>query len=1272
MSQHFFDPHSLFNYLEKRANSEVKSRGKQIYNSGNVSITLTDDNRRETLFKVVSQSNFQNYVVKLKMQHGGAVFSSCTCAYDWGGLCKHEVAAIHYQLYTLMHYSAPKEKKKTKVIKLHPAPAVAKPVYDQKETVIESLAPSINQMFDWAGLGKDYRRNTNLNQILSQGTPPVKYETGERGYAKLTVNHFGTYYTTEFTVTDNRIVTSCQCDDTEYRLCIHKAAAWFALSRQFGENPLVKCKDFSNDKQELLAQYGYSLSDKDIDKTFSFSIENGELKIHSHDLGLLPIIQTSENSIISRLLPGKKPLITGLKAKNPDKSKLVFIFEGSHYSPAGNKGAHLVNFRFYPMIGKLSKKNNEIAGYLDEFNSRYFQLQNNEKELVALLENFSDESVRDISWKLAGKASAEEKELHVLNHIYNNTAKVFGPLKNEQLFAYKKMGWGKMKASELMPLSISEDKARIKAVVKSKGDLIELSFHIAIGDQTFNIEEVENYRAFVSPGKTRQFHLFDNFTDLRFAYMIGPTPELRVKKEGYENFLQTTIIPLQHHIETDVQIKGQKILKKDMATPVSKIYLEEESEVLVFKLLFDYEGTEVLPNNREELWYLENGTIISCARDVDYESSICEYLRLLHDDFAWQDLANGLYLPIDELLKNNLWFTLAEKFKSRGIEIYGFKDLKKIRQNPNLPKIEFKEGSGIDWFGLKTTVTYGSQTASLKAIHNAIIKKENFVKLDDGTLGVLPAEWLKKYSTIFQVGEVSDSEIKISKFHFSIVDELYDNIDDGAIFEELEEKRKKIKGFSEIKEIPSPKKIKAELRDYQKAGLNWMNFLHEFNFGGCLADDMGLGKTLQVISFFSHLKIKEKTKQLPHLVVVPKTLIFNWKNELEKFSSNLSAFVYSGTDRDKSMNDFKKHDIVLTTYGMVRSDIKELSAFSFNYIVLDESQAIKNPASQVSKAVKLLKGKNRMIMTGTPIENNTFDLYSQFDFANPGILGNRDFFKQQFALPIDKSGDHEAAKRLSKLIKPFILRRTKDQVAKELPDKTETVLYCEMENHQRGIYEKYKEDYKEKIMAKIAKEGINNSRLLVLEGLTKLRQICDATALILDGQPQLEGSVKLKEVMREIIENTGKHKILVFSQFLKMLALVREQLEVNGIGYEYFDGQTQNREERIKNFQEDENCRVFLISLKAGGVGLNLTEADYVYLIDPWWNPAVEQQAIDRTHRIGQTKKVFAYKLICKDTIEEKILQMQEKKKKLSDDIISAESGFVKNLNQKDIEELFS
>lgn len=451
---------------------------------------------------------------------------------------------------------------------------------------------------------------------------------------------------------------------------------------------------------------------------------------------------------------------------------------------------------------------------------------------------------------------------------------------------------------------------------------------------------------------------------------------------------------------------------------------------------------------------------------------------------------------------------------------------------------------------------------------------------------------------------------------------------------------------------------------------NGFAFFDEFKWGGILADDMGLGKTLQVITFIKHLV--SKTKQT-NLIVVPTSLLFNWENEIKKFAPTLKVHFYYGSKRIKSTDDFKKYDIVFTSYGYVLSDIEVLKSYQFNYVILDESQAIKNSASKRYKAVRLLQANNRIAITGTPIENNTFDLFAQMSFLNPGFFGAAKNFKNNFAKAIDTDRNEKSAAELQRLIKPFVLRRTKKQVATELPDKTEEVLYCEMDKSQQKVYDAFRNEYRQRLIEKIEEEGVSKARFAVLEGLTKLRQICD-TPEILPGDEKYTGkSVKTDLLIRHIKEKTANHKILIFSQFVKMLRVIEKRIQQEGISYEYLDGQSTSAQRQIsvEHFQEDESCRVFLISLKAGGTGLNLMAADYVYIVDPWWNPAVENQAIDRCYRIGQDKKVIAYRMICKNTVEERIMELQKKKKAIAGDIVATDESVLKKLTKDDLIGLF-
>lgn len=688
--------------------------------------------------------------------------------------------------------------------------------------------------------------------------------------------------------------------------------------------------------------------------------------------------------------------------------------------------------------------------------------------------------------------------------------------------------------------------------------------------------------------------------------------------------------------------------------------------------MFTYKGYDVRSTDKEKIILPVADKLLVIQRNLDAEREFVQKVESLHSHFVKPVEGDVLALKGSEVLKNNWFFLFVDAANEMNIPVYGFEALKKFRFNTAKPSTKIFISSNTDWFDAKVQIQFGEQKVTVDDVKKALANKQQFVQLDDGTLGILPEEWIKKYSLLFRVGEGKTGTMKLSKYHFSVIEELYLERDEEELSFQLEEKYERIKDNHSIKEIPAPAHLKSILRPYQESGFQWLNYLREVQWGGILADDMGLGKTIQALSFLHHLK--EENEHIKALVVCPTTLMYNWQNEITKFTPSLSYNIHHGGGRSKEKLMMNGVDVLITTYGTLRSDIKQFVEVPFDYVILDESQAIKNPGSKVTKAAGLLKARNRLCLSGTPLQNNTFDIYAQMNFLNPGMLGSVEFFKQEFSIPIDKFGEKEQKEHLRKLLYPFILRRTKEQVAKDLPEKQEMVLFCEMGEEQRRIYDAYRNDYRDKILGVVENQGIQKSQLTILQGLMRLRQICDSPAIMKEEERYPNVSVKLEEIGREITENISNHKALVFSQFLGMLALIKQKLEELGVDYEYFDGSSTvaEREKAIQRFQNDENCRVFLISLKAGGVDLNLTAADYVYIVDPWWNPAVEQQAIDRTHRIGQTKNIFAYRMICTDTVEDKILKLQERKRSLARELITDDEGFVKSLTKEDVEYLFS
>jgi non-specific serine/threonine protein kinase len=751
------------------------------------------------------------------------------------------------------------------------------------------------------------------------------------------------------------------------------------------------------------------------------------------------------------------------------------------------------------------------------------------------------------------------------------------------------------------------------------------------------------------------------------AALFADYPEVEIPAAEQDDFLDRYLAPLADA----VPVGGTAIQWAEVrAEPLPRLYLGEQGGQLQASLRFAYDGHELpydkhlpaqstrrLPGQR---------TLVRVLRRPEQEQAVFESLAsygLKRGGEPGSFLLRAGVDPVDFLLQR------VPRLLEAGIEIVGEKDLTLARVNRNEPTISLSVSSGIDWFDVGAVVNFGELAVSLKDIRRAIKKKERYVKLADGSIGAIPDEWIERYRHLFALADDQGESLRLSQAHLTLIDQLLGEADRPQADAEFERRRQHLRAFQSIAARPLPAGFQGELRPYQKAGYDWLHFLHEYGFGGCLADDMGTGKSVTTLAFLQSLR--EGHAQSADLIVLPRSLIFNWQREAQRFTPGLKVNVYADQQRVRDIAEFDGYDLVLTTYGVMRRDIEQLRRYRFHYLLLDESQAIKNPLAETSKAARLLNGEHRLCLTGTPVENSTAELWSQFAFLNPGLLGDIEYFRESFVAPIERRQDAGAAEFLRKLVYPFILRRTKEMVAPELPPRSERVLLSEMEPAQRKLYNRQRDYYRALLLKLIREDGMADARMKILEGLLRLRQICCHPRL---ADPETKaGSAKLEQLL-ETLDNVRAegHKALVFSQFVQMLTLVREQLDVRSLPYAYLDGQTRDRQREVDRFQSDPDLPFFLISLKAGGVGLNLTAADFVIHIDPWWNPAVEQQASDRTHRIGQEKPVFVYKLVARDSVEEKILQLQEHKRALVDQLIAPEGGVFKALTRDDVEALFT
>lgn len=743
-------------------------------------------------------------------------------------------------------------------------------------------------------------------------------------------------------------------------------------------------------------------------------------------------------------------------------------------------------------------------------------------------------------------------------------------------------------------------------------------------------------------------------------------------KEYFQKFI-VKIIPKANVTADGFQIKKYNHLKSCNLSLTKNFMTDEYGLMVKFdygKAAFDFSDKSKQKTNLE--FNSTNDIIIhQCKRHLLVEK---EKLDLL--------IAKGLssasnYLKLKETENESPyalveWLSIhAEELKENGflIDKPSIDDKKILLNQPSL-QLNLKHVN--DWFDIYGVIEVGGFTIPFYALAQYIRTYERLYPLPNGEYFVIPEEWMERYQALFQLAKIRKNSVRVGKSQFPVLQNLKFDKADEEVQDELQ------KDFKNI-DYSTPKTLKARLRPYQMEGVKWLIHLYHNQLGACLADDMGLGKTLQTIAMLLYAKEKkvvqptEKTNQKPAeqldmfsahkealqdfsplnaLVILPASLVFNWEEEIKRFAPQLSVYKHVGSKRHKKLELLHGFDIMLTTYHTALKDVEFLKEITFEYIVLDESQQIKNKDSKIFKAINQLEASHKISLSGTPIENSLSDLWSQMQFLNPDLLGNYTFFKRAFIAPIEKKQDEVQKERLKSLIAPYLLRRTKESVAKDLPDLTYKIFYSEMSTQQKKLYEREKSAARNYILDNLGDNSLKFSNI-VLNTLTKLRQIANHPILVDDEYKSTSGKFQDITEALEVIKKGG-HKTLMFSQFVRHLELYKEHFEKQDWKYSWLTGSNTSKERQraIKQFQENEAISAFLISLKAGGTGLNLTAADYVFITDPWWNPSAERQAIARAHRIGQTKNVIAIKFITKDTIEEKILKLQERKQQLAEDII--------------------
>ena len=1249
----------LIKYVYNNGSDEVIRRGKKIQSMGFVELVEHDQLVGSVVFRVKDDSYSTFYKVYIqKYADPKSISVRCACPYNLGDICRHEAAAMlrlqemvdkNMLGNTVMQYNQRHTVAKMKFIELKMIKLFSSPgIYEQAENILRASKANILK-------AADERIEAELD-YEGQTFPLVLQKNDERNFD-----------------------TSCKCGETEHPLCEHKTMLFLQLLNAYGPYYFDTIRNWDKEKNKLLQIYGYSLDD-DLTGKFEFTYKDGKPFLKVLDTSIKRVAAPSgintrpaEVFSIPEITPDTETAITAQPEK---KLGVVFNYNAATYP----------YFTIDAIQGDADEENKKYSGKTEKLDLAKFvntdAFSEEDKQLLQQVRKLQPSEINKYLdrnspfsgiWEniiqTDGDELPEETKSLMAEYLQPKLKKMFEEQAANNFIFYlpeKKV----FKTENLKEIELSDHFISPVFKVLAKNSHFEIACTVKLLNQTIPFSENECNSSLVFLHE-KMIYLWQKPEDILQAEKFLKEGNIQLSKENWAEKMQKVIMPLtkEYHVEFDKSL----IREIKSGEPEVKLQLQEKGDYLVFQPIFTYQGFETKATDKETITIPDGDKILVVHRNKEAEEAFLVKLEGLHSLFVRPHHDNSsLVLKGADVLRNNWFFLFVDAMKEMKVPVYGFEALKNFRFNTARPNTHIHVSSGLDWFDAKVEIEFGQQRVGIDDIKKALVNKQSFVQLNDGTLGILPDEWLKRYSLLFKVGDDRSNRLRLSKYHMSVIDELYENRDETELSFELDEKFERLREFKNIPEIAAPEHLQPILRPYQTSGFQWLSYLNDVSWGGILADDMGLGKTVQALTMMHYYKAT--TGNLKAIVVCPTTLIYNWKNEVEKFTPTLTWHIHHGSLRSRSAEDLQKQNIIITTYGTLRSDIQLLLKINFDYVVLDESQAIKNPSSKVTKAACLLNAKNRLCMSGTPLQNNTFDIFAQMNFLNPGLLGSMEFFRNEFATPIDKFGEQVQKDHLRKLLFPFILRRTKEQVAKDLPEKTETILFCEMEKEQREIYEAYRNSFRDKILGEIDQQGINKSQLTILQGLMKLRQICDSPAILNEEDKYPNHSIKLEELTREITENIGEHKALVFSQFLGMLALIKKKLTEDEIPFEYFDGSTSaiDREKAIQNFQNNDVCRVFLISLKAGGVGLNLTAADYVYIVDPWWNPAVEQQAIDRTHRIGQTKNIFAYRMICIDTIEDKILQLQERKRKLASELIADDASFVKALSKSDVEYLFS
>lgn len=1167
------------------------------------------------------------YRVEIKYNETAVFYAGCSCPYDKTGYCKHIV-------HVLVH-----------------ADVIVCTKNDQKEERIELFDPELLTRTDQSFILK-------RPAVIGLSDALIKVLSEERGrirtkwaplvsinQAQLSPNNMDATvnlisYSREvhrisIQQQQNQILLRCDCGNRTDKLCLHLNG----ILSEIQSNKDLQLAFNTEARQQLLSEKasanGWNSDHMDLDSLFKISFSHGRLYVDLK-INLLSLTSSNRETL-------KKSLLTQFKLPQSDlnTSKEFILIKQKAYED---------RLDFTLMTAPLAKSG-DIKTPLTPVNI-FQRLRASQKREELLF------------YTALTTFGSYQETIESYRDIFKN------PFELPFYFYQEEFAGEKVKTKQLTSILAFASNPMLEIQVKESGDFYVLTCQIQLDNKKYNTDQIQLNNALIRI-KNKMYTLNNEAEVKVLDFFAQHKNQVYLVKNQFISFKTEFLDQLENNVSISYSFlkpAPARLIKEQDLQTLSKpvIFLSDLENYVLITPTIAYGDIEVpVLSKRTAYTNAPDGTLYAITRDEVTERQLIRTIQAQHPSFDSIPTTEFFFLHKKEFLDAGWFIQAFETWRQEGYTIHGFNKLNENRYNAHGIRVKTSVQSGIDWFDIHTDISFGDQKVSLRQLQKSVANKSRFIELSDGTQGLLPQEWLEKFAHYFRNGDIKEDRIRTHKSNFQLIDDLFeDEVLTQEVQEELTLYKEKLANFQSICSVKIPKKLKANLRDYQKEGLNWLNFLDEFGFGGCLADDMGLGKTVQVIAYF--LAQHEKGNTSPNLVIVPTSLLFNWQKEIDKFAPHLKYHLLYGLKRKTDKLKVEKYDIILTTYGTLLSDVEWLKKQTFNIIVLDESQAIKNPNAKRYKAARLLQARQRLLLTGTPVENNTFDLYAQLSFAIPGLLGSAKRFATDYSTPIDKFQDSKRAQELQHKIHPFVLRRTKKQVAHELPEKTEMIVYCAMGEEQKRVYDSYKLEF-QKYLAGIDESELHSSSLHILQGLTKMRQICNSPALLGDDEFYGNESAKLEELMEQIAALKDAHKILVFSQFVGMLDMIKSRLEKEGIGYAYLTGQTRNRQEQVENFQQEDNIRVFLISLKAGGTGLNLTQAEYVFLIDPWWNPAVENQAIDRAYRIGQQNKVIAVRFITPESIEEKILELQLRKRQLAEELIHTDGSMLKQLSKDDL-----